>query len=132
MKNNRRDVDNRHRRILDMIRARGEVKVEELTREFGVSAMTARRDLQYMEQEGLLSRTHGGAVSLERANTRLTQDEKTVLCRDRISEYASRLVDDGDRLFINGSLTALNLLKYLGKKRVSVFTNNCRAVGENY
>ncbi|MCC8139846.1 MAG: DeoR/GlpR family DNA-binding transcription regulator [Lachnospiraceae bacterium] len=132
MKNNRKAVEDRHRKILDMIRANGEVKVEELVREFGVSAMTARRDLQYMEQERLLTRTHGGALSLERASALLSQNEKVALCRDRISEYASGLVNDGDRIFINGSLTALNLLKYLEGKRVSVFTNNCRAIGEQY
>ena len=125
MKNNRKAVDERHLKILNMIRERGEVKVEELAKTFRISPMTVRRDMQYLEEEKLISRIHGGAVSLERANLLLSQDEKIALCRDRISEYASRFMDDGDTLFINGSRTALNMLKYAGGKKIMVYTNNC-------
>lgn len=132
MKNNRKAVDERHLKILNMIRERGEVKVEELAKTFRISPMTVRRDMQYLEEEKLISRIHGGAVSLERANLLLSQDEKIALCRDRISEYASRFMDDGDTLFINGSRTALNMLKYAGDKKIMVYTNNCWGIGETY
>ncbi|MFG6330434.1 MAG: DeoR/GlpR family DNA-binding transcription regulator [Lachnospiraceae bacterium] len=132
MKNNRKAVDERHLKILNMIRERGEVKVEELAKTFRISPMTVRRDMQYLEEEKLISRIHGGAVSLERANLLLSQDEKIALCRDRISEYASRFMDDGDTLFINGSRTALNMLKYAGGKKIMVYTNNCWGIGETY
>lgn len=129
MKNNRKAVDDRRLKILDLIRENGEVKVEELANIFATSLMTVRRDLQYLEQEKLISRTHGGAVSLERASVMLSQDEKIAMCRDRISEYSSRFVDDGDILFINGSRTALYMLKYVENKKVSVYTNNCWGIG---
>lgn len=132
MKNNRKAVDERHLKILNMIRERGEVKVEELAKNFQISLMTVRRDLQYLEEEKLIARIHGGAVSLEKANMLLSQDEKIAMCRDRISEYASRFIDDGDTLFINGSRTALNMLKYVDGKKVSVFTNNCWGIGVKY
>lgn len=132
MKNNRKAVDERQLKILNMIREHGEVKVEELAETFQISLMTVRRDLQYLEQEKLISRIHGGAISLERANILLSQDEKVAMCRDRISEYASRFIDDGDTLFINGSRTALNMLKYVENKRVSVYTNNCWGIGTSY
>lgn len=132
MKNNRKAVDERHLKILHMIRERGEVKVEELAKLFQISPMTVRRDMQYLEEEKLISRIHGGAVSLQKANMLLSQDEKIAICRDRISEYASRFIDDGDTLFINGSRTALNMLKYAGDKKVLVYTNNCWGMGEKY
>jgi DeoR/GlpR family transcriptional regulator of sugar metabolism len=62
----------------------------------------------------------------------LSQNEKVSMCRDRISEYAARFIEDGDRLFINGSRTALNILKYVGDKRVSAYTNNCWGIGMKY
>ncbi len=96
MKNNRKAVEERHLKILNMIRERGEVKVEELAELFQISPMTVRRDMQYLEEEKLISRIHGGAVSLEKANMLLSQDEKISLCRERISEYASRFIDDGE------------------------------------
>ena len=132
MKNNRRAVDERHLKILNMIRERGEVKVEEVARAFQISPMTVRRDMQYLEEEKLISRIHGGAISLEKANMLLSQDEKITICRDRISEYASRFIDDGDTLFINGSRTALNMLRYVEDKKVLVYTNNCWGLGEKY
>lgn len=132
MKNNRKAVEERHLKILNMIRERREVKVEELAELFQISPMTVRRDMQYLEEEKLISRIHGGAVSLEKANMLLSQDEKISLCRERISEYASRFIDDGDTLFINGSRTALNMLKYAENKKVMVYTNNCWGIGEKY
>lgn len=132
MKNNRKAVEERHLKILNMIRERGEVKVEELAKAFQISPMTVRRDMQYLEEEKLISRIHGGAVSLEKANMLLSQDEKIAICRERISEYAARFIDDGDTLFINGSRTALNMLKYAGDKKVLVYTNNCWGIGEEY
>lgn len=132
MKNNRKAVDERHLKILNKIRECGEVKVEELADMFRISLMTVRRDLQYLEEEKLILRVHGGAVSLQKANMLLSQDEKIAMCRDRISEYASRHIDDGDTLFINGSRTALNMLKYVENKKVSVYTNNCWGIGEKY
>ena len=46
MKNNRKAVDERHLKILNLIRERGEVKVDELARTFQISPMTVRRDMQ--------------------------------------------------------------------------------------
>ena len=66
-----------------------------------------------------------GQSLLEKANMLLSQDEKIAICRERISEYASRFIDDGDTLFINGSRTALNMLKYAGDKKDTGIYNNC-------
>ncbi|MBD0690544.1 DeoR/GlpR family DNA-binding transcription regulator [Streptomyces sp. CBMA123] len=48
--------------ILEWLRQRGGVRVNELTREFGVSDMTIRRDLDALARQGLLDKVHGGAV----------------------------------------------------------------------
>jgi DeoR/GlpR family transcriptional regulator of sugar metabolism len=132
MKNNRKAVEARQQQILNLIRSRGEIRIEELANTFQISLMTARRDLQYLEDAKLISRTHGGAVSLEKANMLLSLDEKIALCRERIGEYAARFVDNGNTLFINGSRTALNMLKYVGEKRIEVYTNNCYGIGVHY
>ncbi len=132
MKSNRKAVEERQLQILNLVRRKGEIKVEELADIFEISMMTVRRDLKYLEHQKLLSRTHGGAVSLERANRMITQDEKIALCRNSISRYASSFIDDGDTLFINGSRTALNILQYAEGKKISVFTNNCWAIGVDY
>ncbi len=52
----------RRRLIAERIRAEGSVTVAMVGAEFGVSGMTARRDLASLESEGIAKRTHGGAV----------------------------------------------------------------------
>ena len=48
--------------VVELLRSRGSVTVAELETRFGISLMTARRDLAELERLGLVRRTHGGAV----------------------------------------------------------------------
>ena len=50
--------------IKDMLNSAGFVNVQELVTRFQVSSETIRRDLEYLEKEGLVKRIHGGAVSV--------------------------------------------------------------------
>ena len=52
----------RRQHIIEMIESRPSVLISDICRECGVSAVTARADLDYLEGEGRLKRTHGGAV----------------------------------------------------------------------
>lgn len=132
MKNNKQAVDERRQKILNLIKERGEVKVTDLADTFQLSLMTIRRDLQYLEEQGFVSRVHGGVQALDRAYHEMTREKKISFCREKISEYAARFVDDGDTIFINGSRTASSMLKYLGDKNVTVYTNNGWCLEENY
>ena len=131
MKRDRQSVNIRHAEMLALIRERQEVLVEELSRTFGISAMTVRRDLQVLEEQGKISRFHGGATVDVRA---VPTDEKDGIaqCRQTIARCAASLVKSGDSLLINGSSTALGLLDYLEGKAVSVFTNNGLVVNRKY
>ena len=51
--------------ILDSLRQTGSVSVENLSEQLGVSVVTIRKDLNVLEQQGLLQRTHGGAATIE-------------------------------------------------------------------
>ena len=130
MKNNRKAVETRQKEILQYVYEKGSARVEEIAGIFQISTMTVRRDLQMMEDEKLLRRIHGGAVSLEQEKKENTTD--VAYCREKIAAYAARFISDKDRLFINGSKTALSILKYLGGKRVSAYTNNGWAIKEKY
>ncbi len=50
----------RQRRIRQLIEEQGQVRVVDLARQFGVAEMTIRRDLEEMDAEGIIVRTHGG------------------------------------------------------------------------
>ena len=58
----------RQARITEMIKSRGSVQVEDLAQELKVSAMTIRRDLVKLQEEGKLERCHGGAVAKQEEN----------------------------------------------------------------
>lgn len=132
MKNNRKVVEDRQQKILALVREKEEIRNEELADELGVSLMTVRRDLGLLEQHRLLRRTHGGAISMERAHMTRHISDEAAYCRDRISAYAARYLSDGDRIFINGSRLALNMLEHTEGKRIKVFTNNGWAIGKRY
>lgn len=131
MKRDRQSVNDRHTRILSLLRERREIKVEELAQIFGVSPMTIRRDLQHLEDRGLVSRFYGGAVAEQRLPVPGEADQ-VKLYRELISRYAANLVSEGDRIFINGSKTALGLLDFIDQKKVRVFTNNGLVCARKY
>ena len=61
MKRERIYVEMRRKQILEAVRANPRVMVDELAQKFDVSLITIRRDLQYLEDQKLLVRFHGGA-----------------------------------------------------------------------
>ena len=131
MKRDLKSVNARRAKMLAMIRERQTIRVEELAAYFQVSLMTIRRDLQALEDKGLIGRFYGGATVDSRPAPVSERDELT-LYRQLIGRYAASLVEDGDSLFINGSSTALGLLDYVGQKNVCVFTNNGAAVSHAF
>ena len=58
----------RHKRILELLSAEGAVMVSRLSIELGVTEETVRRDLEKLEAQELLCRTHGGALPIEGGN----------------------------------------------------------------
>ena len=131
MKRDRQSVNLRHAEMLAMIRERQEVLVDELSETFGISTMTVRRDLQALEEQGKISRFHGGA-SVDVRQVAADEKDEVEICRRLIARRAAALVESGDSLLINGSNTALGLLDHLAGKRVSVFTNNSQVCGRKY
>ena len=117
--------------MLAMIRERQTIRVEELATHFQVSLMTIRRDLQALEDKGLIGRFYGGAT-VDSRPAPVSERDELALYRQLIGRYAASLVEDGDSLFINGSSTALGLLDYVGLKNVCVFTNNGAAVSHAF
>lgn len=58
-------MEERRNEILKELDRKGRVKVTDLSKEFGCSEVTIRNDIKAMDIEGLLKRTHGGAVKVE-------------------------------------------------------------------
>jgi DeoR/GlpR family transcriptional regulator of sugar metabolism len=121
-------LEERRAKILEQVTRAGRASVIELSRQFGVSEVTIRADLQSLAEQNLLVRTHGGAVS---ANSRL-QDlslalrrKQQVMEKSRIGEAAASMVVDGDAIFLDSSSTALAIARHLKCRRdVTIITNS--------
>lgn len=103
-------ADERKQQILALLSKNGSVKVAELGRLFSVSEVTVRNDLADMESKGLLSRTHGGAVSSYKPycsmnfNQRLETNYSEKM---KIAEKISEMIEPNDTIMINAGTTTL-------------------------
>lgn len=127
MKRERAYVEGRRQQVLDMLQRNPQIRVDELAERLGVSLVTIRRDLQYLEEKKQITRFYGGArVSREAAGFL----DEVALYRDLIARYAATLVEDGDTIFINTSRNALDMIKYIKNRHVTIITNNGRAISQ--
>lgn len=123
-------LQERRKKIMEMLQEDEIVKVSELMKLFNVSIETIRRDLEYLEERGSLSRVYGGAVlpqpkAIEPAYEK--REVKNFEEKKAIGEKAVELVQDNDIIAIDIGTTALEFAKALvGKKRITVITNSMK------
>lgn len=116
--------------ILEQLRDRRVVKVDELSRKLAVSAATVRRDLLELEKRGLLHRVHGGAVGVDGNLAEPVFDDKAGRMRAekrRIAEAALKHIKPRDAVYLDGGSTVLTLAGLLtGHQGLTVVTNSLR------
>src|SRR5919197_3639923 len=92
-------VDERRQKVLDLVSERGFVALTDLAEAIQVSPSTLRRDLEYWHQQGLLRRTHGGAMFVGDAATLPALEERSASQLEEkraIARVAAARVQDGD------------------------------------
>ena len=113
----------------------GEVTVVELAEHFEVSTDTIRRDLDQLDSDGVLIRTHGGAISIAASGRpEIVLDVRMRLktrVKEQIAALAAALVTDDSSLMVNGGTTTLAFARALTARRgLTVVTNNLRLPAE--
>lgn len=124
-------AEQRRALILDEVRRRGGVRVNELTRKLGVSDMTVRRDLDALARQGVLEKVHGGAVPVVEASTHEPGFEaKSGLelnAKEDIARTAASLVAPGTAIALSGGTTTYALAHHLlDVPDLTVVTNSVR------
>lgn len=121
------ELSEREHSILNRLMVQGAVSVADLSSELAVSEVTIRSDLSSLEERGLLSRTHGGALPsihphiFQRQNMNIEE-------KHRIAKAAADLVEDGDAIMIEAGTTTSLLPRYLaGKRDILIITNSILA-----
>lgn len=123
----------RHRAIIQLVNSKGSMRVKELSHMFEVTEETVRRDLDILEGEGLLRRSHGGAVRLIEEPSEipyLQREGENVSEKEAIAREAIKYIKPGDRIVLDASTTAWNVALVLPNISLTVLTNSLKVALE--
>jgi DeoR/GlpR family transcriptional regulator of sugar metabolism len=124
---NRLFLQERREQILALLQQEGRVSVADLSELLHFSAATIRSDLDALSAQGLLARTHGGAIVSDRSDLELSFDVRRRLQaaeKKRIGAAAAALVEDGEAIALDASTTALAVASHIKDRReLTVVTN---------
>jgi DeoR family fructose operon transcriptional repressor len=98
------------------------------------SEATVWRDLEWLEQKGIIERTHGGAMLSQRITLEPEYQQRAKKHpeeKQMIGALASALIEDGDIVFINSGTTTTQVIRQIRSgANITVFTNNLHAALE--
>ena len=127
----------RHQRIMSAFHQNGFVSVTDIAAKIGVSTMTIRRDLVLLEREGMITRTHGGAIAAMESERTAVDDEESIFdlrlaknanAKNSIARAAVALVEPALSVGLDAGTTILTSAQQLaGRTDLRIFTNNLRA-----
>jgi DeoR/GlpR family transcriptional regulator of sugar metabolism len=120
-------VEERRQRVLDLVSQKGFVALGALAEMTKFSESTIRRDLEYWDRQGVIRRTHGGAVyvgdgsalpALEERSTSQLEEKR------RIARAAAGRIRDGDAVLLDGGTTTLEVARQLVGRPLQIVTNS--------
>ncbi|MBO0958348.1 DeoR/GlpR transcriptional regulator [Neobacillus sp. MM2021_6] len=116
----------RHRIILQLLKDKNIVKIQEIMELTNCSESTIRRDLSQLEEQKFLKRIHGGAQRLQgklQEPSMIEKSSKNLQEKRRIAKYAASLVEAGDCIYLDAGSTVVEMIEYLPLKDIVVVTN---------
>jgi DeoR/GlpR family transcriptional regulator of sugar metabolism len=127
-------IDERRKRILEILARDGKVKVSDLAEELNATPVTIRSDLANLRQNGYLERTSGGAVQTIKNFYNLESHHRRqehIYEKKLIARRTTDLIRDGETLFINsGTTTYYTAVELKRRKNLNIVTNSLMAAME--
>ncbi|AYL94981.1 DeoR/GlpR family DNA-binding transcription regulator [Mucilaginibacter celer] len=123
----------RKQKIMVQLEADGEVDIKNIAALLQISEITARRDLNQLAADGLLYRTHGGAVKvnpLGKPHDFVNKSAQNAAVKDAICRRAAAQINDGDIVFMDCGSTVFRLCQFIKNKKIKVITNSLPVVYE--
>ena len=120
-------VEERRQHVLDLVSRHGFISLANLAQAIQVSESTIRRDLDHLHQQGMVRRTHGGAMFLGDASGLPTLEERlTSQIEEKrlIGQAAAARIRDGDAVLLDGGTTTLELARLLVGRSLQIVTNS--------
>jgi DeoR family transcriptional regulator of aga operon len=122
-------TDERRQHMLDFIRTKDFVRIQDLAREFRVSEVTVRSDLDILARDGSVRRVHGGVVALLAHRKETAFEERTAsfeLEKRQIARVAVDMLSDGDTVILDAGTTTMAIASALADRSdlsgITVFT----------
>lgn len=131
-----RDTSHRRDKIASKLKREGSVQVLGLADQFGVSTVTIRKDLKFLEDLGLSTRTYGGAILNEGINRNVERaigHKAQLYAKEKIAigKAAAEYVQSGESIILDsGTTTSYLAAKLSGKKDVAVITNGLNVMNK--
>jgi DeoR family transcriptional regulator of aga operon len=127
--------EERRRVILDLLNRESRVLVTDLSARFHTSQITIRKDLEVLHAQGLLHRTHGGALTVQTgalADPSLQEKEKLHHAEKlRIATAAVRMIEEGQSIILDSGTTTTTIARCLrGHRKLTVITNAVNIAAE--
>lgn len=123
-------AEERRIEIVKLLNENAKLLIPSLCEQFEVSPATIRNDLRALEREGMLKRTHGGAIPVSKMAFELANRSKEVEHIDekrRIAACAEGLVEDGDIILLDAGTTTMELAKLLSASaNLTIVTNDIK------
>lgn len=122
----------RHQIILEALKVKNSVKLQELVELTDSSESTIRRDLIQLEQGKFLKRVHGGAARLQgklQEPSMTEKSSKNLQVKRQIAQYAGGLVEEGDCIYLDAGSTVYEIIPFL-PENIVVVTNGLTHVNE--
>lgn len=120
-------IESRRQKIVELVGRKGFASIDELSRQFGVTPQTLRRDINDLAEQGLLARYHGGAA-LNSSIHNTSYDARQILNREakrRIGEAVAARIPNGASLFVNIGTTTEEVARALADHDdLRIITNN--------
>jgi DeoR family transcriptional regulator of aga operon len=128
-------IDERRQHMLARIQHEGRVLVSELSQALGISRITIRKDLDYLESMGLVRRTHGGALSAQNGAlldpSLREKEQKQLKEKQRIAAAAASLVEEGKCVLLDSGTTTTAIARELRRfSHLTVITNAVNIASE--
>lgn len=110
------------------IQNKGDVLVKDLSIKFDISEDSIRKDLKFLEKEGLIHRTYGGAKLKRNYNyykSLASRIDENIPQKEIIAEKAFSIINDGDSVFLDTSTINILLAELISKssKKLVIITN---------
>jgi len=124
-KDNRLLAEQRRRRILDLIEQKSQITVRDLVEKFSISAVTARADLDDLSSQGMVVRSHGGAVRQVEASQDYPLRLKKTLHhaeKTRIGRAAAELIQNNETVILDSGTTTAEIARHLKARRLRSVT----------